>query len=169
LAEKNYQSGLKTVLILISISYFLKLINFIRITDNSFFSYALLLYGIVAVYSSFNTNRKVFLFLSTALFMTGVLLFILENFDVINPNILILPAIIFIFGAGFLILYLENFSNKIFLYNSLWLFLFSLIFIVVSRYHLFRSVFNFCGKLFLDYYPLLIIITGILLIIRRKE
>jgi|WetSurMetagenome_2_1015567.scaffolds.fasta_scaffold166637_2 hypothetical protein len=166
--DRNYQPGIKVTLILIGIFYFLKLINLIRVSDNNFFSYALLIYGIVAVYYSFNTDRKAYLFFNTALFLWGVLLYVLGNFNVLNPTIIIIPALIFIFGSCSLIIYLENFTNKIFLYSSLILFLFSIIFIIISKYYFFRGIFNFSGRLLLNYYPFLLIFAGIIIILRRK-
>lgn len=166
---KSSQSLIKIIVIIIGIAYSLTLIGLIKISGTGLFSYALPVYGIVAVYYSFNTNRKAFLFFSTAVFMTGVLFYVLENFYMLNSTPIILPAIIFILGSCFIILYLENFSNKIFLYSAVTLIFFSTALILLSRFFFVRSALTALGDVFLDYYPVLIIIIGIMILTKKKK
>jgi hypothetical protein len=169
LPDRIGHSVIKIFVIIIGIAYSLKLIGFIKISDTGFFSYALPIYGIVAVYFSFNTNRKAFLFFSTAVFMTGVLFYVLENFNIFNSVSLILPAIIFILGSCFIILYLENFSNKIFLYVAITLILFSTFFILMYRFFFVKRGLTALGNIFLDYYPILIVFAGIMILTKNKK
>ena len=167
--DKGGQSVIKIVVIIIGIAYSLTLLGLIKISDAGFFSYALPVYGIVAVYYSFNTNRKAFLFFSTAVFMAGILFYVLENFYMLNSIPVILPSIIFILGSCFLILYLENFSNKIFLYSAVTLIFFSTAFVLLSRFFFIRRALTVLGNVFLDYFPVLIIVIGIMILTKIKK
>lgn len=167
--DRNSQSLIKIIVIIIGILYALKLIGLIGVTDADFFSYALPAYGIVAVYFSFNTNRKAYLFFSTAVFMTGILLFVMENYYIFSSATMIIPAIIFILGSCFIILFLEDFSNKIFLYIAITLIFFSTFFILMSRYFYIKRGLTALGNIFLEYYPVLIIVIGIMILTKRKK
>ncbi|MCX6150769.1 MAG: hypothetical protein NTX22_09615 [Ignavibacteriales bacterium] len=167
--NKSSQSIIKLIIVLIGFAYLLKLIGAIRISNTGFFSYAFLVYGIVSVYFSFNTNRKGFLFFNTSAFMVGVLLFVLENYTIKFPAPLILPAIIFVLGSCFLILYLDNYSNVIILYCSLTLLFFAVFIIYLSKNYTVRGSLSTLGNLFLEYYPVLIILTGVIGLLNRKN
>lgn len=111
---RNNQSTLSLVFIFILLVYVLKLFGIITLSTGKIISYAFLLYGIVSVHLTLGTHRRAGLFLGTSIFLTGVVLFIVEYFDIIQPGVLVLPSLLFIVGIGFLMLFFDDFSNRVF-------------------------------------------------------
>lgn len=166
---RNNQSVLSLVFILILLTYILKLFGIITVSTGKIISYAFLLYGIVSVYLTMGTHRRAGLFLGTSIFLTGVVLFIIEYFDIIQPGILILPSLLFIVGIGFLMLYFDDFSNRVFLYTSVILVGFSVLSAFLTRK---VPAFSFAGRIasgLMDYYPVFIILLGIYILLNRKR
>lgn len=166
---RNNQSTLSLVFIFILLVYVLKLFGIITVSTGKVISYAFLLYGIVSVYLTMGTHRRAGLFLGTSIFLTGVVLFIIEHFDIIQPGILILPSLLFIVGIGFLMLFLDDFSNRVFLYTSAILVGCSVLSAMLTRRVPF---FGFAGRItsgLLDYYPVFLILLGVYILLNRKR
>lgn len=152
-----------------AIAYVLKLTGVIAVSLTLVIAYAFLIYGIVSVFVSMGTHQRAGLFLGTAIFLTGVVLFVVENFTIIQPDILIFPSILFISGAGFLMLFLDDRLNKVFLYSSVILIPLSIIsMLFIKRF----TVFGLANRLasgLADYYPIFIILLGVYLLLNRKS
>jgi hypothetical protein len=151
------------------LAYVLKFFGIITTSTGKLVSYAFLLYGIVSVYMTMGTHRRAGLFLGTAIFLTGVVLFIIEYFDIIQPGILVLPSLLFIVGAGFLMLFFDDYSNRVFLYTSAILVFFSFLSAFLTRR---VPLFGFAGRIaseLLDYYPVFIILLGVYILLNRKR
>jgi hypothetical protein len=67
------------------------------------------------VYTTFGRNQSVILFFGSSLFLTGLLLFLLSNFDFTSSREIVFPAILFILGIDFLMLFLDNTIRKSYL------------------------------------------------------
>lgn len=166
---RSNQSALSLVFIAIIVVYILKLFGVIALSTGKIIAYAFLLYGIVSVYLTMGTHRRGGLFLGTAIFLTGVVLFIVEYFDIIQPGILVLPALLFIIGIGFLMLFFDDFTNRVFLYTSGVLVFFSILSAFLTRRF---PMFGFANRIssgLLDYYPVFIILLGIYILLNRKR
>lgn len=166
---RNNQSTLGLVFILILLAYILKLFGIITLSTGKIISYAFLLYGIVSVYLTLGTHRRAGLFLGTSIFLTGVVLFIIAYFDIIQPGVLVLPSLLFILGIGFLMLFFDDYSNRVFLYTSGILVFFSLLSAFLTRR---VPAFGFAGRIasgLLDYYPVFIILLGVYILLNRKR
>ncbi|MGE5680384.1 MAG: hypothetical protein ACM34K_05830 [Bacillota bacterium] len=167
--NRNHQSLLSYIFILVAIAYMLKLIGIISLSFNVLVSYAFLIYGIVSVYVSMGRHQRGGLFLGTAIFLTGVVLLIVENFTIIQPNILIFPSLLFITGAGFLMLFIDESGNKIFLYTALILIPLSILSMLFVRRFTFLGFANRLTANLADYYPVFIILLGVYLLMNRKS
>jgi len=100
------------------LAVFFKLIGLLNINNEEILAYTFVFYGISSVYLSLGKNKKFRLFLGTVVFLTGIIFFILNNFDIINPSRMIFPAIILTAGTGFLMLYIDDTNDKGILYAS---------------------------------------------------
>ncbi len=166
--KQNY-SIIKFIVVLISIVFLLKLTGLIKAESFSLISYSFLLYGIVAVYLSIGTKQKGFLFFNAIIFMTGVIFFLTDNFTFNNTSLLLLPSMNFILSAGFLILYLDDYKEKLFLITAFSSFVIGLLFILLSANIPFRIILTRTSALIIRYYPVAIILLGILLLFATKN
>ncbi len=103
---------------------FLRIFGLIYLNINEIFGYAFILFGISAVSLMFGRNRRGVLFIGSAIFLIGLLIIVIYNFDIIRTNAILLPSLLFILGISFLLLFIDDTKNK----STLYLFLiFSLV------------------------------------------
>ncbi len=108
---------------------FLKIFGLIYLNINEIFGYAFVLFGISAVFLMFGQNRRGILFIGSTIFLIGLLIIVIYNFDIIRTNAIVIPALLFILGISFLVLFVDDGKNK----NTLYLFLiFSLAGLVIT-------------------------------------
>jgi hypothetical protein len=96
-----------------------KIIGLLNLNNEEILAYTFIFYGISSVYLSLGRDKKFRIFLGTVVFLIGIILFVLNNFDINNISKIIFPSILFILGIGFLMLYLDNINDKAMLYISL--------------------------------------------------
>ena len=101
---------------------FLRTLGFITVSDSELIGYGLMIYGLSIFYSSYIQRKKVVLFIGTGIFLSGVVFFLIGNFELFNVDQLLIPASLFIFSIGLLMVYLSDMSKKNMLYFALILF-----------------------------------------------
>jgi len=107
------------LLIFVSILIFLRALGVIHISNDELLGYVLIIYGLSLFYSSFISDRKIFLFIGSTIFLIGIIFFLLSNFQFQNTHDFILPAIIFIFSISSLMVYLSDTTQKISVYTAI--------------------------------------------------
>lgn len=161
----NTQPILIYLLIFLALSIVLKLFGIIDVTGSELLGYAFIFYGITMVYSSFGENQQVVLFFGSSLFLTGLLLFLISNFEFTNDLDIIFPSILLIVGINFLMLFLDNPLRKYFLAVSLTSIISALAVTVllgsITFSNFFTSVDNIAGK----YWPVVLIAAGLLILL----
>ncbi len=150
-------------------TYLLKLIGFIKITGSEILSYTLIFAGFGLFFNSFGKGNKSLLFSSTFIFLWGVVLFLINNFEFRNNSEILYPALFLNVGFSFLILFIDNFKDKIYL-------LLSFIFVILGTASVFywgkfnsSIFFNSFGEIAVKYLPIIIIAAGIFFILTRSE
>jgi hypothetical protein len=93
----------------------LKLFGFISLSYSIIFSFVFLLGGIGIVFLSFNSEKRLVLFLGTQLFFSGMFISLTEKFLFSNLSALYVPAFLLSMGFGFLFLFWNELSKKLFL------------------------------------------------------
>ena len=101
---------------------FLRAIGIINVSDSELIGYGLMIYGLSLFYSSYIKRRKLLLFIGTGIFLSGVLFFLIGNFELWNIDQLLIPASLFIFSISFFMVYLADMPKKNMLYLALILF-----------------------------------------------
>lgn len=149
--------------ILFSLAYIFHLAGFLKVDGSVIISYGMLLYGIISVYLSIGTGQKGFLFLNAVVFMTGVVLFVINYFVFLSPKLLLIPASYFVLSAGFLILYIDNRNEKLFLIISAVSFLVSVVIIISCGSTPFKNLLFDVSELILKYFPIVIVLIGLYL------
>jgi len=165
----NKQPVLTYIAVFFLLSIILKLFGIIDYTAGEIIGYAFIFYGLTLVYTTMGKNKKLVLFIGSSLFLAGVFLFIVNNFQLTDSSNLIFSALILIPGISFLILFIDDFSSKTFLYLSAAFTLFGLFITINSGSPSFTSFFSSIFYVALKYWPVVIIVAGIILIIKRDE
>jgi len=82
------------------------------------YGFVLTVYGITAVYMLSGRGNKGGLFTAGVIFIIGVLLLVLENYEILSPMKLLLPTVLFAAGTGSALLFLDSFREIVFLVIS---------------------------------------------------
>lgn len=166
---RKYQSIFTYLLLFLSLSLLLKFFGLISISSGEIFSYALIFYGISDVYLSLGRNRKYSLFFGTIFFLTGILIYVLNNFLVFWRPTLLFPTLLFIPGIAYLMLYLDNSSNKKFIVIGTILVSVGFIATIINGQFNFSSFYISLLKIATFYWQIVLLIVIILILISFDE
>jgi hypothetical protein len=107
------------------------------------------------------------IFIGAALFLTGIVISMPVHFDFVRPLNLFVPASMLIAGIGLFMAYFDEVKNKSILIAAVILTAAGIIFIMISR-SIQLSIFGeSILKIIEVYWPVLIIISGITIILKR--
>ena len=165
---QNQLIGILTVLFII-ISVLLNLFEIAYISSNNIFGYSFIILGSSLAYTAFIQNKKTIVFIGSATFLSGVLLIILDNFEINIRQDFVLPIILLVAGCSLLMTYLTDFAKRIlllftviFLTAGFTLLIFQKSFDLVIYY---RSVLSIISV----YWPIILIMIIVIIIINRTE
>ncbi len=165
---QNLQTIVIYLLTFVALSVVLRLVGIIDFSFLEISGYALIFYGVGAVYVSIGKSRKGILFTGTIVFLLGVVLFLLGKFDFQDPTQLVSPVFFFILGISFFMLYVDDTSGKIFIPVTIVFLLVGFLFTVTLGTPTYSSFMHSLVTLGKNYWPVLIILIGILFLVRRN-
>ena len=126
-------------------------------------------YSLPTVYSAMNNGERGKLIASTILFLIGIVFLVKSHFDILDSRGIVFFSVFFISGSVLMILFIENIKEKIFPYIGVVLFLLSYLSITQFRkLGLFNAV-NRIGNLLEIFWPVILIVMGMLIFINRKK
>ena len=163
------QTILVYLLIFLVLSIILKIIGLIDVEGSEILGYALIFYGISLVYLSFGRNKKILLFIGSTFFLTGIALFLINNFDFNDNSSLIYPSILLIPGINFLLIFIEDNSSKVSLILSILLLLVGFYHTISSGSFNLNSFFSSIISITLKYWLIALILLGIIFLISREK
>ncbi len=147
----------------------LNFLNVFRVNNIKVIAVSFILFGLVSVVDSLNKMKRSTLFLISMVFNVGIILLIQEYFEILNGYDIILSSVLYILGGGFLLIFLQNTSEKAPLY-------FSLFFLILSfiSLHFFDDSYliQFANRITLilfDYWPIFLLIFGIVLVAGKPK
>lgn len=147
----------------------LRIFGIINTSSGEILSYVLAVYGIVTVYISMGKNKRLNLFLGTVIFLSGIILFVTNNFDFYRISGILLPSVFLIIGAGFLMLFIDNPSEKTVLTLAVIFIVFGMILTVILGTFSIHSFFNAILYIAQKYWILAVILIMIILLIKREK
>ncbi len=156
-------------LVVVGILILLGNYNMVIIETQVATTYLLLFYGLIFVITSMNGNSRGLLILGSLLFMAGLILFIVSEFEILNPVKTVLPSILISFGAAFFLLFVDNSKEKVFLFISVILMGTSVSLIFVLKDHYLYSLANSVSFLILEFWPILITLLGLGVLLNRHH
>lgn len=130
---------------------------------------ALIFYGVTTVYLSLNKGNRSRLFIATVLFFIGIILIVKSHFELGNERGLVFTSILFIGGAAFLILFIENIKEKIFLYVAIFLMLLGYASTNIFKQLGILQAANKIANAVDNFWPVILIIFGLSVFLTRKK
>jgi hypothetical protein len=143
--------------------------HLINIPVESITGFILLLYSIITYHQAFSHKRREVLILVTILFLTGIILLVKANIDIHDARGFVFTSVLFISGSVFIVLFLENTEEKIFAVSGIILIILSyLTTTILKKLGLFHLTNEF-ANLFGFFWPVVLIIFGLIIFLNRKK
>jgi len=143
--------------------------HLINISVEFISGFILILYSIITFYQAFSNKKRVVLILITILFLIGVILLVKANIYIYDTRGFVFTSVLFISGSVFLVLFLENTKEKIFVVSGIILIILSYltttIFKKLGLFHLTNETANLFGF----FWPVVLIIFGLIIFLNRKK
>jgi hypothetical protein len=157
------------LLVLVALSVLLKIIGIINISYADLAGYALIFYGIGTVYVSMGKNKRRILFMGAAAFLVGMILSITSNYDFLKLSNIVLPSIFIILGTAFLILFIDDSSNRLLLIISAIFLIFGIFFFTKLGTFNLSDFLKSTLSISLKYWPIIILITALILLLKKDN
>ncbi len=117
---------------------------------------------------SLGKNGKINLIIFTVVFMLGVVFSITRNYEILSPSNLYFPVILFMLGAIFVMLFIDDFEEKIFLLNGGVLFICGFLSVLFKGSNIVKLGNSLINRV-LDAWPILLLIFLLGAIFNRKK
>ncbi|MFC2084508.1 hypothetical protein ACFLS9_05580 [Bacteroidota bacterium] len=166
---RNEQNIFSLALVLIGILYLLRVVEIVSIDNNMILSCVFIIYGVSTLYLSIGARRKGLIFFSVSVFLIGIILLVVRQFEILNTSNIILPATYFVLGSSFLLLYVDNFIEKYFLVAAIVFYLFCYLAIALYKKVEIIELANRITLTVIDYWPSLLILLGIGIFLNRNK
>jgi hypothetical protein len=147
----------------------LKFWGIIDFDSKEILGYGLIFYGISLVYISFGNNQRGKLFIGSIIFLSGLLFYIISKFEFFRVSTLIVPALLLLFSISFFMLFLDNYHDKTVLLISVLFFVSGTIVTIYNGEISFSVFLNAVWHIILNYWPVVLIAIGMILIIHREK
>ena len=141
----------------------------IDVENTELLGYVLIFYGVSQTYLALGKNRKGYLFSGTFLFLTGVFLFIISNFEFTSTRELIFPSLLFITGICCLMIFIDDTRMKNYLVVSVTLLFTGLMVTIFVGSLSFSAFFRALINITFKYWLVILLVLGIILILYKEE
>jgi hypothetical protein len=144
----------------------LGLISFINL---ELLGYSFIFLGVGMVYIAFSRSQAAVIFSGTSLFLVGILLFVVSIFEFASVGRLIIPSLFLISGTALFMIWINETWRKIHLISSIILIFIGFVLILFMGSITFVNFANSVANIILNYWPVLLIVLGIVIIIKLEE
>ncbi len=165
----KYQTIVLYLLIFLALSVFLKTVGLLEIRTTEIFAYSLIFFGISTVYVTIGKNRRMVLFTGTITFLIGIVLFVVDNFEIVNPSRIIYPSIFFIPGIAVIMLYYDGLRSRYVIPIGAVLIIFGIILTMIWGNPAAGTFINSAYRITIKYWPVVLILIGIIFLLSRDE
>lgn len=143
--------------------------NLIAMENWQIAGYICWFYGITSLFTSIGKNKKGVIFFSSTIFLIGVLIYVTNNYEFITLQKLFLSSLLFILGGGFLMLFIDDLTQKIFLIISTIQFAFSVLSIQLYDSISLIRLANRISIVVSQYWPVLLILAGLGIMLNKNR
>ncbi len=138
----------------------------INVINYSYLTFAV--FGLAGVFVYIGNDERPLLIISSVVFIYSVYMYIPANFELLNKTSFPFPVLLIISATAFFMLYLDNTSEKVFLFISASLIIISLLLFRYNGFWLVRFGNSLCEIIYSYWYVFLIFIGTNLLLSNRK-
>ncbi|OGV11183.1 MAG: hypothetical protein A3J84_04030 [Ignavibacteria bacterium RIFOXYA2_FULL_37_17] len=143
--------------------------NIILLTFEDVAGIVFIFYSIPTVYSALNNGERGKLTASTILFLVGVVFLVKSYFEILDTRGIVFFSILFISGSALVILFIENTKEKILLYTGFVFLVLSYLSITQFKKLGLFDYANRIGNLFEAFWPIILIVMGMIIFVNRKK
>ena len=165
---KNQLIGILTVLFII-ISVLLNIFDIAYVSENDIFGYSFIILGSSLAYTAFIQNKKTIAFIGSVTFLSGVLLIILDNFEIYIHQDFVLPIILLVAGCGLLMAYLTDFAKRFILLLSVIFLTAGFTLLIFQKSFDFGIYYRSVLSIISVYWIIILIMIFVIIIINRTE
>lgn len=166
-------TGLKLInlylIIFVAIAVLLKIIGLANYTIAELITYLFILYGIFLFYVSYIKTNEVLIFTSVLLFLSGAVLFVLNNFQIINREAIVFPSVLLILSAACLFVYLFGTGKVYFFISSIILFTAGVVAWVLEGSFNLKLFFRTIPEILSKYWLIILIAAGMIFILSKAN
>lgn len=167
--NKKYNLITAFSLFLFGVAFMLDTIGIVLWHSNLLLILPPMIWGVVSVFFAFEDNRKDILIISSIIFFVSIFLYIINFNEILQIREAVVISILFVFAGVMLILYINDVHQTSFLISALGASLLGYFSLTIFReYGLFRYV-NIVADLFEIFWPVFLMMLGIIVFIRRKK
>lgn len=167
--NKKYNLITAFSLFLFGVTFMLDTIGIVLWHSNLLLILPPMIWGVVTVFFAFEDNRKDILIISSIIFFVSIFLYIINFNEILQIREAVVISILFVFAGVMLILYINDVHQTSFLISALGASLLGYFSLTIFReYGLFRYV-NILADLFEIFWPVFLMMLGIIVFIRRKK
>ena len=154
--------------LLFGILHIFNFLGIVRIDENIFLGFLLILYGAITVYFNLSAGQRGKLVIASTVFFIGTIVLVSNIYELIISNRFIAVSILFVLGADLMILFLDNMEEKAFLITGGFVLILS--YLSLNFYKSIPSVpiLSSIGLVFLDIWPVVIFLIGIVILATHK-
>lgn len=156
-----------SILLILILSLILNLM--FNLSFTMILSYIMMGGGLISVFSVFGKFHRFGLFIFSSIFLIGIIIFVEQIFEFANPDKLLLPAALLIPSINFLLFYIEDSGNKLFIWISFLLFLAGILVSIFIGSIRLETFLLSIGEIFKSYWIFIIIIIVILMVLYLME
>ena len=165
---KNQLIGILTIIFII-ISVLLNIFDIAYISGNNIFGYSFIILGSSLTYTAFIQNKKTIVFIGSAAFLSGVLLIILDNFEIYIRLDFVLPIILLVAGCSLLMTYLTDFAKRILLILALIFLAAGFALLIFQKSFDFEIYYRSVLSIIFVYWPIILIMIFVTVIINKTK
>ena len=155
------------LVIFISVLILLRSLGVIFINNDELIGYGLITYGLSLFYSAYIENRKLFVFIGSAVFLIGIYFFITGNYEFENTDKILVPAVIFILSVSSFMIYLSDKGFKVAMYAAIILFTLGIGSLALMSTHGIENFITYTFSIFNIYWPVLIILLAVIVLVNK--
>ena len=155
--------------IFIIISVLLNIFDIAYISGNNIFGYSFIILGSSLTYTAFIQNKKTIVFIGSATFLSGVLLIILDNFEIYLRLDFVLPIVLLVAGCSLLMTYLTDFAKRILLILALIFLAAGFVLLIFQKSFDFEIYYRSVLSIIFVYWPIILIMIFVIIIINKTK
>lgn len=132
-------------------------------------SLVFIVYGLTAFIKSFDKLKRGGLFLTATILNLGIIFFILTHYEILDWYNVVTPSVFYIIGAGLIVLFIENTSEKVFAFSGVFFLSLSFLTVVFVDHLGVINIIESITLILFDYWPLFLILFGVMMLTRRNS